>query len=196
MLNSTIRTRLTIAHCVTVLLLWTAAPALAQSDPGDLFTKGEWHLELGAHGAVETWNYNISHENMFAGAPGVTYGLGKGTVFVVNTPLYYVDQRGIDAMFLGVTWGVRGRVYRRSRFSVYLEFEVGISKADVFTPPGGTRFNYLALGAAGLTTRLSSETHLLTGIKWVHVSNNSLAGRSRNPDIEAVGPHVAILRRF
>ncbi len=167
-----------------------------RTQTADPFAEGEWHLELGAHGAIETWNYNTSHENMFAGAPGVTYGLGKGTVFVVNTPLYYVDQRGIDAMFLGVTWGVRGRVYRRPRFSVYLEFDVGISKADVFTPPGGTRFNYLALGAAGVTTKLSSSTHVLAGVKWVHISNNSLAGRSRNPDIEAVGPHIALLTRF
>jgi len=78
----------------------------------------------------------------------------------------------------------------------FWEVEVGISKSDAFTPPGGTRFNYVAQGGAGVTRRLSSTTYLLAGLKWMHLSNNSLAGRGRNPDIEAVGPHVAVLTRF
>jgi hypothetical protein len=171
-----------------------AASAAAQE--GDLFARKAWHLEFQTHGAIETWNYNISHENMAGPTLGFTYGLGKSTVAVVHAPLYYIDQRGPDAWLLGITWGVRSRFLRRERWSAYWEFEVGISKADAFTPPGGTRFNYLALGAAGITTRVSGNTHLLAGLKWVHVSNNGLAGRRRNPDIEAVGPHVALLTRF
>jgi hypothetical protein len=37
---------------------------------------------------------------------------------------------------------------------------------------------------------------VLGGITWVHVSNNGLAGRDRNPDIEAVGPRFGILLGF
>ncbi len=129
-------------------------------------------------------------------ASGFTFGLGKGTVLVVHAPLYYVEQRGPDAMLLAMTAGVRSRFLRRGRANVFWEVEVGLSKSDAFTPPGGTRFNYLALGGAGVTWPVARETHLLAGIKWVHVSNNSLAGRSRNPDIEAVGPYVAVLTRF
>ena len=189
------RTRLTIAHCL-LLFVAVASPVTAQPPPGDLFAKGAWHLEFQVHQAIETWNYNVSHENMSGLVPGFCYGIGKGTVLVVHAPLYYVDQRGTDAALLGVTWGVRSRLLRRGRWNVFWEIEVGISKSDAFTPPGGTRFNYLALGAAGITRRLSGDTHLLAGMKWVHLSNNGIAGRSRNPDIEAVGPHVAVLVRF
>ena len=185
-------TRLTIAQCL--LLALTASPAAAQED--DLFARKAWHLEFQAHGAIETWNYNVSHENMAGPVFGFTYGVGKSTVLMVHAPLYYVEQRGPDAWLLGITWGVRSRFLRRDGWSAYWEFEVGVSKADAFTPPRGTRFNYLALGAAGVSRRVSASTHLLAGLKWVHVSNNSLAGRSRNPDIEAVGPHLAILHRF
>ena len=153
-------------------------------------------MEFQGHGAIETWNYNVSHENMSGVMPGFTYGLGKGTVLTVHAPVYYVEQRGPDAVLLGVTWGVRSRVLRRNRASLFWEVEVGLSKSDAFTPPGGTRFNYLALGAAGVTWRVARQTHVLTGLKWVHVSNNSLAGRGRNPDIEAVGPYVGVLKRF
>jgi hypothetical protein len=87
-------------------------------------------------------------------------------------------------------------MYRRGRLSAFLEFEVGLSDADTSIPPRGTRFNYLALGGLGTTIRLRPGVHLLTGLKWVHASNNGLAGRDRNPDIEAVGPHASVLLRF
>ena len=162
----------------------------------DLFADAAWHLELGVHGAIETWNYNNSHENMFAATVGVSYGLKKNLAIVISAPLYYVEQRGSDAWLLGATWGVRWRVLTRGRASIFVEVEVGVSKAETYTPPRGTRFNYLALGGAGVAVRLVRNTHLLTGFKWVHVSNNGLAGRDRNPDIEAVGPHIAVLTRF
>jgi hypothetical protein len=80
--------------------------------------------------------------------------------------------------------------------SLFLEGEVGVSESDTYVPPRGTRFNYVALGAAGATIRLRPGLHLLTGMKLLHVSNNGLAGRNRNPDIEAVGPHASVLIRF
>jgi hypothetical protein len=44
--------------------------------------------------------------------------------------------------------------------------------------------------------RLRPGTHLLAGLRWIHVSNNGLAGRDRNPDIEAIGPQMGILISF
>ena len=153
-------------------------------------------MEFQVHAATETWNYNVSHENMSGLVPGFTYGLGKNIVLLAHVPLYYVDQRGPDAALLAVTCGVRNRFLKWGVWGAYWEVEVGISKSDAFTPPGGTRFNYIAQGGAGLTRRVAANTHLLAGLKWIHLSNNGLAGRSRNPDIEAVGPHVAVLTRF
>lgn len=162
----------------------------------DPFERRGWHLELGGHAAIETWNYNISHENLCGMRTGLTYGLGNGMTLTAGWPLYYVSQRGVDGYALGANAGLRGRVYRRGRLSFFLEFEVGISEADTEIPPRGTRFNYLALGGGGATIRLRGGVHLLSGLKWIHVSNNGLAGRSRNPDIEAVGPHASLLIRF
>ena len=133
---------------------------------------------------------------MVAMVPGITYGLGKGVVFKMGLPLYYVWQRGTDGYLFGMTWGVRGRILRRPGWSLFWEGEVGISEADTYVPPGGTRFNYLVLGGAGVTLRVARGVHALAGLRWVHVSNNSLAGRSRNPDIEAVGPMVGMLIGF
>ena len=182
------------------LLAVIAGDAFAQpstpSDLNDPFAARGWHLELGGHWAPETWNYNRSREVMEGLRAGITYGVGNGITLLAASPLYHVSQRGVDGYLLGATFGVRGRVLRRRRLAAYLEFEVGISESDTFVPPGGTRFNYLALGGAGTTIRLRRGTHLVAGLRWTHVSNNSLAGRSRNPDIEAVGPYTSLLIAF
>jgi hypothetical protein len=186
-----------------VLLLIAGATATAGAQhappppaPDDPFARRGWHLERGVHGAIETWNYNISHEDMLGSIAGLTYGLGRGVALVAQSPLYYVWQRGTDAYLFGVTTGLRGRFARRPRWSVFWEFQVGISEADTYTPPRGTRFNYLALGGGGVTVRMRPGVHAVAGLRWVHVSNNGLAGRSRNPDIEAVGPSAGVLVGF
>lgn len=127
---------------------------------------------------------------------GLTYGLRDGLVLTARAPLYYVSQRGVDGLLLGVSGGIRGRVYRCGRLSVFLEFDVGISDADTMVPPRGTRFNYLAMGGAGTTIGIGRDVHLLAAMRWTHVSNASLAGRSRNPDIEAVGPQLGVVIAF
>ncbi|MGH9373755.1 MAG: hypothetical protein ACRD15_19720 [Vicinamibacterales bacterium] len=171
-------------------------PRAATAPADDPFSRRGWHLELGSHGALETWNYNISHEEMLAASAGITYGVGKGVVLKVGSPLYYVWQRGTDAYLIGLTWGVRSRILRRGRWSAFWEFDVGISESDTYVPPRGTRFNYLVIGGGGVTMRLRPGVHALAGLRWAHVSNNGLAGPSRNPDIEAVGPALGVLVAF
>jgi hypothetical protein len=186
-----------IAAALAAVLL----PAIARAQPAglaaaDAFSRRGWHLELTVHAATETWNYNISHETLIGVSAGITYGLRDGLVLTAAGPLYYVDQRGADAYLLGATFGIRQRVYRARRVSAFVEFDVGVSKADSITPPRGTQFNYLAVGAAGATVRLRPGLRLLASLRWIHVSNNSLAGPSRNPDIEAIGPQVGLLIGF
>jgi hypothetical protein len=127
---------------------------------------------------------------------GITYGVGKGVVLKAGSVLYHVWQRGTDGYLFGATLGVRSRAYRRPRWSAFWEFDVGVSESDTFVPPRGTRFNYVALGGAGVTIRLRPGIDALAALRWVHVSNNSLAGRNRNPDIEAVGPTLGVIVGF
>jgi hypothetical protein len=203
--------RLTIAHIraiasaaarlLPLVLCLVSSQAAAQSVRettalGDPFARRGWHLQLAGHAAIETWNYNVSHEELYGIVPGITYGVREGLTIGATGPLYYVSQRGVDAWLLGATIGVRGRVYRRHRWSLYMEFDVGVSEADTSTPPRGTRFNYLVRGGGGLTARVHPGIHLLAGLRWIHISNNGLAGRNRNPDIEAVGPQLGLLIAF
>jgi len=202
------RGRLTHARAsIALLAAWivlafaTVCAAQARSTPAaavpdDPLGRRGWHLELTGHGALETWNYNGNHEEMAGEFAGITYGIRDGLALKIASPLYYVWQRGTDGYLFGLTWGVRGRLLRRPRWSAFWEFEVGVSESDTHVPPRGTRFNYLAIGGGGVTVRLRPGVHALGGLRWVHVSNNSLAGRDRNPDIEAIGPTIGVLLGF
>jgi len=193
--------RVLASHVIALLaLIALPGPADAQIrgpvPADDPFARRGWHLELAGHGALEAWNYNISHEEMVGLIPGFSYGLREGLQLVTSWPMYYVSQRGVDAYLVGATIGVRGRVYRRERWTIFLEGKMGISDADTYVPPRGTRFNYLVLGGTGVTVRLRRGVHSLAGLEWIHLSNGGHAGRSRNPDIEAVGVRVGVLVAF
>jgi hypothetical protein len=181
--------------CAPGLTLCADAQPLA-GPVDDPFAGDGWHLELAAHKAFEAWNYNTSREELLGVLTGLTYGLRDGLVLTARSQLFYVDQRGVDAWLLGGSFGIRGRIYKHARLSVFLELEVGLSEADTTVPPRGTRVNYLALGGGGVTLRVAPVVHVLTGLRWVHVSNGGLAGRSRNPDIEAAGLVVGMLVPF
>jgi hypothetical protein len=189
--------RLTILHALTLLAL-SAPAARAQATPGpvDPFAPRTWHFETEAVAALEAWNYNASHEELYGLSEGVTYGLKHGLVLRANQRFAYVSQRAEDAVLVGLTIGVRGRVYSRGRLSVFLQGDVGISHTAIATPPRGTRFNYVAMGGAGALIGLRPRIHLVTTLQLIHLSNASLKGPSRNPDIEAIGPSAGLLIRF
>jgi hypothetical protein len=204
------RMRYTITHLSRRTLLPTASAILvfallaveagaqgrAPSAPDDPFAEGRWHAEFAVQAALETWNYNPSHEELYGLIQGVTYGLNTGLVVTVRQRLFYVSQRANDSRVLGITAGLRGRVYRRGRASVFWQFDLGISDAAVAAPPGGTRFNYLALGGGGFTWRLNRRLKAVTALDLIHISNAGIAGPDRNPDIEAIGPTLGLLIGF
>jgi hypothetical protein len=176
----------------------TATPVRAQSGAPahDPFAHGRWHFEVQAEPALEAWNYNTSHEELYGIHEGVTYGLRDGLVLIASQRIWYVSQRANDSWLLGLTAGLRGRVYRRGRVSGFLELQAGVSDAAIAAPPRGTRFNYLVTGASGVVVGLRSRASLVTSLQWIHVSNNSLKGPNRNPDIEALGLTLGFLLGF
>jgi hypothetical protein len=191
--------RLTILHAL-LLVLATAGRAGAQSAApaadATPFSRGRWHFEFDGNAALEAWNYNASHEELYGLAQGLTYGLRDGLVLRMNQRFLYVSQRGEDGVVLGLTAGVRGRIVQRGRTAVFLQGEVGISHTALAAPPRGTRFNYLAIGGGGLMVRLNGRTHAVSALQLIHISNADVKGDGRNPDIEAIGLSLGLNLRF
>jgi hypothetical protein len=181
--------------CAVLLLALLAGDARAQgrsNDPEDAFAKGRWRAEFLAQAALEAWNYNPSHEELYGLVQGVSYGVREGLLLIARQRLYYVSQRRNDSRVLGLSTGLRARVYKWRRTSAFLQFDVGISDAAVALPPGGTRFNYLAIGGGGLMMQINGRVHAVAALEVIHISNAGIAGHDRNPDIEAIGPAIGV----
>jgi len=183
---------------LAALLVCAAPSSFAQTvaETDRTFEAGRWHAEFATTAALEAWNYNISHEQLYGLTEGITYGLRDGLVLTATQRIFYVSQQSNDAWVLSLTAGLRRRVYQGRRLSAFLEFAAGIGDTSIATPPRGTRFNYLVMGSAGTLTKLKARLHLVSGVQVTHLSNASLKGPSRNPDIEAVGLSVGLLVGF
>jgi hypothetical protein len=175
-----------------------AASAQSSSTPprGDPFARGAWTLEFLGQGLAEAWNYNGNHENLYGGSTGVTYGVRGGLMLVAATPMFVVTQRTSDAALIAVTGGVRKRLVGKTGLSGFVEIAVGVSRAESSVPPRGTQFNYAFQPGVGVTIPIGHGARIVAGIRWLHLSNGGIAGRDRNPDIEAIGVSTGILLPF
>lgn len=188
--------RLTILHALALLVCCARFAAAQPAPPADPFAAQSWHFESDVAAAFEAWNYNVSHEDLFGLNEGVTYGVRDGLALRLGQRFAYVSQRAEDAVLLGLTAGLRKRVVQRGLVTAFVQGDVGISYTAIAAPPRGTRFNYLASGGGGVLVRVRPRIHLVTTLLLTHVSNASLKGPGRNPDIEAIGPTLGLNVRF
>jgi hypothetical protein len=188
--------RFTILHALALLVLGARAGAAQVPPAADPLGAHRWHVETEASAAFEAWNYNISHEDLFGLNETVMYGVGDGVALRMGQRFVYVSQRAEDAVLLGLTIGVRQRLARRGRLTAFVQGDVGISYTAIASPPRGTRFNYLAIGGGGVLVGLRPRVHFVATLLLTHISNASLKGPGRNPDIEAIGTTAGLNFRF
>ena len=181
------------------LVLHLCTPAFAQScadENGGLFARGCLSAEVTGIYLVEAWDYNLSREVVLGESIAVSIALRDGWTLGGEALIVHVAQRAPDAVLSGGSLLVRRRLSGGPRGALFLEGGVGMSYSTRIVPDRGTRFNYLAQVGAGFTRRLARGLDLITRIGLLHVSNNSLNGRSHNPDIQAVGGRVGLAVRF
>jgi hypothetical protein len=141
----------------------------------------------------EAWNYNLSDEDLFGGSAGLWYPVNDRWSIGAEASVLWVHQERVPSVPLaGVTLLTR-RWFPRAKFSYFVEGGGGLSYSARFVPQRGTRFNYLAEAAAGVIHPTSRYAHFVASFRFLHISNNSLAGPDRNPDIEAFGIRVGML---
>jgi hypothetical protein len=185
--------------CPVQALAQTApAPSRAQAaflpadDPGP-YARGMLMLEFAGTVAPEAWNLNGNHEWMIDGTAGVWWAYREGRTLGVEFHAMAVTQERPRTAFLNAIVPVfRCRVWQGHRSTMFMEFGAGYSWSDAPVPPRGTHRNYLTVTSVGFTRRLSPQAHAVASFRWLHLSNASLEGRDRNPDIEALGGFVGV----
>ena len=161
------------------------------SEPGSLFASNGWNLELSGQFLVEAWDFNHSKESLLGGTIALGYTLWDR--WEVNTELSFmrvVHDTGYDVLLPAVSSIIRWRAHRDGRVTTFLEIGPGVSYSTDEVPYGGTRFNFILQAGGGMTYRVVPRVNLIGGLRWFHVSNNGLNGRSKNPDIQALGMYL------
>ena len=150
-----------------------------------------WHLELTGGFFLEAWDLNLYTEQLMGGAISLSRQITPNWTLGVETSLLHVNQEPIGDVFLpALSLMLRWSAFRVGETSVFLEGGGGVSYASNEVPNRGTRLNLVSQTGVGLERRLSSRIGLVSGLRWLHVSNNSLDGRDHNPDIQALGLYI------
>jgi hypothetical protein len=147
-------------------------------------------VDVGILVAREAWDGNGSTESLVGVAGGVDRRIWRALTVRAEGTALRVWQESDDAWLAGGTVGTRWR-WGEGRWRPMLDVAVGVSQSTKAVPPGGTRFNYLALIGAGAERRVGPINLGVTG-RWTHVSNNGREGRHRNPDIQSLGALVSV----
>jgi hypothetical protein len=149
-----------------------------------------WHVDLAGTIQAEAWDLNEAREELVGVSVGLDRRVWRGLAVRAEGMFLHVSQRGNDASVRGILVGARGR-WRRSFGRPFVDLAAGVSGATERVPPRGTTFNYLLASGAGVELPFGPFSFDV-GIRWLHVSNNGREGRHINPDIQSLGPVLAI----
>ena len=152
---------------------------------------GDWHLEVTGGFFLEAWDLNIYKEELVGAAITLSREMTPNSTVGIETSLLHVNQEPIGDVFLpALSVMLRWNGWRVGETAVFVEGGGGVSYASNEVPNRGTRFNLVFQTGAGLAHPLTSRIDLVGGLRWLHLSNNSLDGNSRNPDIQALGLYL------
>lgn len=187
--------------CGLTMVAWLVsgiAPALqAAGDAQGPYDDHVWAVQFAGSVLVESWDKNGSSETLGGGTMTLTRAFRAHWMALLEAAFLRVSEDGLPDPYLsGLSILIRRRVYEKGPASVFVEAGPGISFANAPAPPGGTRVNYVAQAGFGTMVRIAPGAELVAGTRYLHVSNNSLAGRNRNPDIQAVGGYLGALLTF
>jgi hypothetical protein len=158
--------------------------------------EARWTVDVTPASYVETWDLNDRREWLGGVQGGVDRSIWRGIAVRGEGLLLHVRQATSDTWLRGGTLGLRFRS-AGDRLRGFVDLAGGRASAGAHVPPGGTRANYLLLLGGGVELPWShGRTHVVTGIRWFHVSNNGSEGRHRNPDVQALGGFAGLAWRF
>jgi hypothetical protein len=195
-----VRTRLEAAWTVATVLAIVSCSAFAdtttlptsaavQSDP---FPQGLWTLEtFGSYG-----NQPWEREQLYSGTVGVSYYFWPNWCFGFEGNGLYGSQPGENVTSYGGNLLLRTHLIVEPNWSFFTDFSPGLLESNHRIPPGGTDFNFTIETGVGFTLNLWDRTDLLTGFRYLHLSNARQEGADQNPSLNAFEGYIGLLIRL
>jgi hypothetical protein len=150
-----------------------------------------WGVEFAGSVFIESWDMNQFRERLGGAVVGVSRQMTSRWRLGLETNLLYVNQQPLGDVFLpSLCLMARVGIFEVGKTVVFAEVGAGASYASNEVPNHGTRFNLVSQTGVGVSRPINARVDVVGGARWLHVSNNSLDGASRNPDIQALGVYV------
>ena len=146
-----------------------------------------WQLEIIGSLFREAWDLNHGREQPIGGAIRFTRNLRPYWSIGFEAALLHVSRNLSPHIFLPAwSFMLQRNLFRVGATTVIAEGSGGLSYASDRVPARGTRFNLISQLGIGLLGNVNPKGRLVTGVRWLHLSNNGLGGNG-NPDIQAIG---------
>ncbi|MDP1662423.1 MAG: acyloxyacyl hydrolase [Phycisphaerales bacterium] len=172
----------------------TAAPPAAAASTGvpfGDFKKGQpyvWYLSVGAGFAAD--GDPGTHSDAFVAAS--TF-IGEWLEVQLEGSGWYFDQEPDSTFGGGIAVNLRWHFWHGAYgggeghdWTAYIDAGIGMIFSGDDVPSGGTSVNFAPRAGVGFTARLGdTETRLVGGVRWHHMSNARTDGDSNNPDVNA-----------
>lgn len=171
-----------------VFFLSTAA-APAGDFTKDCFPKGTLTIE----GYATDAGGLDADANLASGAIGFGYFVLQNLSLGLEADGYREHVSGEDAWGYGISGVLRHHLLRYEKSTLFADVTFGPIESTSPLPVGGTNFNFIFRAGLGVTYQLDEHLHLLSGIRYFHVSNARLEGAERNPSINGAEGYVGLM---
>lgn len=125
------------------------------------------------------------------------YYVADGLAAQVGVNLAYADPdeqpNGVQG---GPEVGMRWHFLTRRDWSAYLDGSAAAVWHEHPLTANSLRFNFDLQGGVGATRSLTDDTSLMGGLRWHHLSNARVRGRSRNLGYDAPLLYGGLMHRF
>jgi opacity protein-like surface antigen len=150
-----------------------AIPSITDGKPFGSGDSWRWHV----HGGFGM-EFDDTDNQLFLMGGGLTYFMIQDLALVLETNLIYVDQFGSDAFAWNFNLLARWHFYNKERWSLYVDGGAGtliatdeVPGPTLAEPLGGSRFNFTPQAGVGFSYEVATNTRMLVGVRWHHISN-------------------------
>jgi hypothetical protein len=168
----------------------TTFPSSAPSSQTDFFPRGVWTFETYGQFAAQPGG---TREDLYSG----TVGLGYYFIPHNSLSLEFIGMHGAEpdqnVTVLGGGLMLRTHLIEEQHWSLLIDFGPDLYESNHRIPPTGTDFNFSFQTGVGGTVHLWDNTNLLTGVRYLHISNARLDGPLRNPSLNAIEGYMGLL---
>ena len=179
---------------LAALLALTVLPVSPlRADEHDDFLKGQWSVQLYGGYMDELGPYD---QEIAFGTVGAAYYIVDDLSLGVEFSAWDVNQPGDDAFAGMAAFMIRHHAVQFEGGSFFLDVGESVFEADNPVPEEGTTFNFVFQFGGGFTFELAAHAHLMTGVRYFHLSNADREGDARNPAMNGVQGFVGVMFTF